>query len=69
MNVDAFGAERKGAAWVHAEIKESIFGVIVAIHSCYNINNFQINCILVKGSLFEGFSVITVSVVMLFTFV
>ena len=32
----AFGTKRERAAGVDAEVQERIFGMIVAIHNCYN---------------------------------
>ena len=36
MDVDAFGTERQRACRVVAEVEERLFGVVVAVHSCYN---------------------------------
>jgi hypothetical protein len=36
MNVDTFGAEWKRAVGIITEVKKRLFGVVVAIHSCYN---------------------------------
>ena len=36
MNVDTFGAERKRAVGIITEVEKRLFGMIIAIHSCYN---------------------------------
>jgi len=36
MNVDTFGAEWKRAVGIITEVEKGLFGMVVAIHSCYN---------------------------------
>ena len=36
VKADAFGTKRERAVGVDAEVQERIFGMIVAIHNCYN---------------------------------